>query len=510
MKIDHHIFAVVEPEIRPLEIKVADLSEPKGGNRQTKAFASLQPHITIAPYQFLANEVKFFRLNLSGKIPYFEAILADSKRLFDSEFYPRDGDSATVFLNSPNNDTFKSIHMDFELYGVSMPKANQFDVPEIIVRGRAKIPNITAETCKHYPEGTSIQHMELIARDLKLGLATNVTETQDKQARIQAWTDYINFIDTLVAESYVSEDSFTTWYIDQFYYINFIDVNRIFNSPNPPAGELQASYTALKASIAENADVPEDADNLPAPLMLSNEAQFRPSNMYIAEYRIENNSAAISARNGYARKIAFYDDNAEKGSRYTQLDVQPFVSKSMPDSDRPLRGSLREKEDRTKTEVKHKWFGRQNAGEDGLGNVHPNSLYSKLIDHQNHEETQKMKLIVKLQSFNPSLYKYQKIPVMIYEVHPQSTQVRASFKEAAKEVGALNDNLVKKDAPGQVSAQEEPNQVQNHFLSGYYIIENINYTYEDTNKKMVQELTLIRREWPGKAVDLAKAKQNAG
>jgi hypothetical protein len=98
---------------------------------------------------------------------------------------------------------------------------------------------------------------------------------------------------------------------------------------------------------------------------------------------------------------------------------------------------------------------------------------------------------------------------MIYEVHPQTTQVRAEFKETAKEVGALNDNLTRKNSDMQTSAEERPNQVQNHFLSGYYIIENIDYVYTEDNKKMVQELTLIRREWPGKAVDLAKAKQNA-
>lgn len=509
MKVDHHIFAVVEPAIRPKEVKITDLGEPDGGNRQTKAFASLKPFITIGPYQFNAQEVKFFRLTLSGKVPYFEALLRDNKRLFDSEFYPRDGDSATVFLNSPNNDTFKSIHMDFELYETSMPKEEQFSVPEIFIRGRAKIPNITAEMCKHYEDGTSIQHLELIARELKLGLATNITETIDQHPRIQAWVDYINFIEQVVQESYVSENSFTTWYIDQFYYLNFVDINKIFDSPNPKPGELQANYTALKASLAENADTPENIDNLPAPLMLSNEPQFRPSNMYISEYMIENNSAKVSARNGYGRKVVFYDDNAEKGSRYTEINIQPFVSKSMPDSDRPLRGSIAEKEDRTKTELKHKWMGRQNVGEDGLGNVHPHALYSKLIDHQNQEEVQKMKLKVKLYSFNPSLYKYQKIPVMIYEVHPQTTQVRASFKEAAKEVGALNDSLAKKDPDLSVSAEEGPNQVQNHFLSGYYIIENIDYVYTEETNKMMQELTLIRREWPGKAVDLAKAKQNA-
>jgi hypothetical protein len=508
MKVDHHIFAVVEPAIRPKEVKVEALGEEDGADRQTKSFARLEPYITINPYQFLTSDVSYFKLSLSDKVPSFQAVVRDSKKLFDSEFYPRDGDLATVFLNSPNSDTFKSIHMDFELTSVEMIKETQFDVPELIISGVAKIPNISAEVCKYYEDGTSIEHLELIARDLKLGLATNVSETQDKQARIQAWIDSIDFIDDVVSSSFVSENSFTTWYIDQFYYLNYVDINRIFDSPNPPPGELQANYTALKQSIAESASKEEDADNLPAPLMLSNELNFRTSNMYIHEYRLQNNSADVSRVNGYSRKVAFYDDNADKGSRHAELNIQPFVSKSMPDSDRPLRGSIAAKEDLTVTEVKHKWMGRQNAGEDGLGNVHPHALYSMLIDHQNQEEVQKMKLYVKLAAFNPSLYKYQKIPVMIYEIDPHTTKTRAAFKEAAKEVGALNETLVKKDSELKVTSEENPDQVQNHFLSGYYIIENIDYVFDEDIMKMVQELTLIRREWPGKAADLTAAKRN--
>jgi len=502
MKLDHHILAVVEPEIRPLDIKLADLGEQEGQDRQTKSLASLEPLIKIGAYDFKALEVEFCKLTLSGKIPYFEAIVTDTKKLFDSEFYPRDGDSVTVFFNSKNNDTFKSIHMDFELYEVNMPKETQFDAPKISIKGRAKIPNIQAEVCRHYDAGKSVEHLELIARDLKLGFATNIIDTDDTQARIQAYENYISFIDEIVSSSYVSKDSFTTWYIDQFYYLAFVDINRIFDSENPPTGELQKNFASLQASIAEQAQDAEDADNLEVPLMLSNESNFRSTNMYIAEYSIQNNSARVSARNGYSRKISFYDDNGDKGARFSEFKIEPFVSKSMLDSDRPLRGMVGEKKDRNESEVKHKWMGRQNAGEDGLGNVHPRALYSKLVDHQNQEELQKMKLIVRLESFNPSLYKYQKIPLMIYDIDPNSTKIRAELKETAKEIGTLNDNLTIKGSEDQVAAEESPNQVQNHFLSGYYVIENIDYTYDNNTNKMVQELTLIRREWPAKAIDL--------
>ena len=68
--------------------------------------------------------------------------------------------------------------------------------------------------------------------------------------------------------------------------------------------------------------------------------------------------------------------------------------------------------------------------------------------------------------------------------------------------------MVKKDSELKVTSEENPDQVQNHFLSGYYIIENIDYVFDEDTMKMVQELTLIRREWPGKAADLTAAERN--
>lgn len=512
MKLDHHILAVVEPTIRPTDIKFDSLKEEEGGDRQTKSIASLQPYLKISNYDFTDTDIELFELKLDGKMPTIKCRVVDRKKLFDSEFYPRDGDCVTVFLNSKNNDTFKTIHMDFELSEIKMNSSSPNETPTISFNGRVKIPNIFAEVCKHYDIGPSIDHMELIAKDLKLGLATNIAESDDNQTRIQPWVDYVTFINDVVSGAHVSEESFTTWYIDQFYYLNYIDINRIFDSESPPLGEIQANFTAFKESMAENAKDPETGDNLVAPLMLTNDFTMKMSTMYIEEYKIVNNAAYISAINGYGRKILYYDDNGADGTKRIELQVEPFVSKSMPDSDEPLRGSRRDKEDRTKTELKHKWFGRQDCGEDGLGNTHPNALYAQLVDHQNQAEVEKMKVIVKLGSFNPSLYKYQKIPIMIYDTDPKTTKTRAAFKEAAATVGTLNESLTRKDEDGknaEVKSDGNPDMVLNHMLSGYYIIQNINYKYKKDTNRMVQELTLIRREWPGKAVDVSAQLENS-
>ena len=54
-------------------------------------------------------------------------------------------------------------------------------------------------------------------------------------------------------------------------------------------------------------------------------------------------------------------------------------------------------------------------------------------------EVQKMKLEVTLNSFNPSLYKYQKIPVLMYHVDEQSIYQNERIKGDKKELGMDKD-----------------------------------------------------------------------
>lgn len=508
MIVDNNIFAVVEPAILPTKIEIDSKGEEKGGDRRTKTMATLEPFIRINGLVFNPEQITSVKLNMEGSIPQLQARIVDNRRLFDTaELYPRDGDVVTLLINSKNSDTFKSIHMDFNIINVQSSDLGGEEYKSVSFRGVAKIPNLTAEACRYYEDGPSVDHVEAIARDLKLGMATNITSTEDTQSRIQAWQTYESFIADVVSDSYVAEDAFTTWYIDQYYYLNFIDVNRIFDSENPPLHELQKTLMTLQASLAEQAQNPENLDNMEVPLILTNSPGLKTTNMFIHEYKLINNSSSVSLSSGYDKHISYYDNNAPKGSRVVEYTISPFVSKSLPESDEPLRGARTEGEDdRVKQMVKHKWLGRVNAGEDGLGNTHPNFLHSQMVDAQNSSELDKMYIKVKLGTFNPSLYKYQKIPIIITDVNTQSAKIRSELNKASSKLGNVNESLfpAKDESPEEnPDANNVPNGAMNTMLSGYYVIGNINYTYDGDSRKMIQELTLLRREWPAASVPLA-------
>ena len=148
MELDNHLLAVVEPAILPTEIEIDNLGEDGGGSKQTKAIGSVKPFILVNSYQFGPGDIQSFELECSGIAPKCEITVMDRKNAFQVESYPRDGDFFTILLNSKHQETFKSIHMDFDIISVETTPEAEGENPTITLEGIAKIPRLYAEDCQ--------------------------------------------------------------------------------------------------------------------------------------------------------------------------------------------------------------------------------------------------------------------------------------------------------------------------------------------------------------------------
>ena len=502
MELNNHILAVVEPAILPTEIKIEGLSEESGGtDKQTKAIGAFEPFILVNGVQINRNGIQSFEIDLKGIVPKCNVTFTDIGSTFKVDSYPRDGDFFTILLNSKHQETFKSVHMDFDIVTVtSDPDNGENNGEAITLTGVCKIPRLYAEDCQVLDSGTSLNQLETIAKELELGLATNVDSTDDAQARIQAYETYLDFIKSIVNDSYISDEAFAKWFIDQYYYVNYVDINKIFNSKNPKIDEVTKVLTSLAASESQHRANPDtetgDADNIEVPMMLTNLHEVRGLSCYVKEYELINNSSKISLQAGYSRNIQIYDNNSEPGERYQEFTIEPLVTEELSELDEPLKGNR--KDERYKDQVKYKYMGRQNAGEDGLGNTHANSVFTKLHRKQNQLEIEKMKLKVVVDGFNPSFYKYAKIPVMMY--HYSTTRIEAEqMADHFREEAGLTERPFGASKPE--TDPKDFTQMMDKFLSGFYIIENIEYRYDDL-VGMETHFTLIRREWPSRSRNL--------
>lgn len=500
MDINQHILAVVEPAINPTPLDYHAFDEEDGGERQSKTIGSVTPVIEVNKFPFQMDSIERCVIDLSDILPKVNLNLVDRTKAFALDFMPRDGDCVTVFINSKNVDTFKTLHMDFEITSISTNATTEDGEPMIKISGIAKIPKYFSEVCRSFESGSSLDHLELIARDLQIGLATNIEETDDSMPRVQAYIPTFQFIEDIVDNSYVSETSFQRYHIDQFYYLNFVDVNKVFNSENSSLEDLQESLASMPVSMAENGDTEEDVDNIPSKLLLTNHMDQRGSSNYIYEHKLINNSNRVSLENGYERNISYYDDN-NPDEKFTEFNIQPQVSENLADADEPLKG--RRGEDHYQEQVKFKYMGRHNTGEDGLGNVHSNALFSELNNFQNNAELEKMKLKITLEEFNPTIYKYQKVPVLMYHYDTTKVEVLKNLKNAKQDAG-LDASPIEGANAEEITNEEAPNQMLDTFLSGHYVIENINIVYE-ADSGMRQEVTLLRREWPARINNITES-----
>ena len=488
--LDNNILVLFEPTIRPTKVEVKTLDEDKEGPKQTKGVGIDKPHVIINGYEFGPTDIRRFSLDITGKIPTISLTVQDSQGSFSVGQYPRDGDCITVYIGTKNPETFKAIHMDFDIVDVSSRKVGiPHKAKKYSFTGVAKIPNLRSEDCKSLGEGSSIDHLEQIALELGLGFASNIASTDDTQIRVQPFSTTLQFISNIVGSSYAGEEAFQTYFIDQYYNLNFVEVNKVFNSPNLKGDDIQDSITSLRKSTNQDMGTdPKAGDELPTKLVLTNNTAANGTDQKIAQFSLENNAMAISLREGYKRVLQMYDD-LESTDRVTEFDVESFTSTNITDVEGPLKGNP--SESRYSTEYKYKYVGRS-QDYSLQGNSHINYKYSLLNNHQNLRELEKMKLIVELESFNPSLYMYQKIPVQMYLFEKGEVEGADTVNEELKKKGVKADP---KEENAKLKEEEQPQRID-QFTSGHYVIGGIEYIYKDGDPSIRQRVTLLRREWP--------------
>lgn len=486
--LDNHILTIIEPTIKLDEVQFPSFGEEEG-NEKANTSKGYNVLISINNYTFSDEDIRSMLLKVDSKIPTVDIVLEDSLGLFKTDTYPRDGDVINLRLGARQKETYKDIRIDFDITRVNSPTANPQDPSgrgiKYTISGRMKVPGLYADISKSYGKGTSLDHIESIATELQLGLATNIDSADDEMNLFIAYDSINDKLDELVTHSYISDDSFQTYSIDPYYYINYVDMNKLMESE-------ETFEDALATLDVNMTDQPLDVDtdnsnNMKHPLLLSNHRRYMGTSIHISGYSLKNNAGSNLKKNGYKQTLKFYENDSDEG--LVSFDIEPISSKNMKDIEEPLKG--RRGEDRYLKEVKSKWMGRKNSDPETT-NIHLNYEFAAVHNNQNLDELKKMTLEIELATINPAIHRYQKIPVII-------------FKESADEIGADKVIKDKKNEQGfDVSddATEEVPQagtvVADEFFSGYYVVGSIQYIYKSEYPSVAQKITLLRREWPSR------------
>ncbi len=442
------IVVINEKELKLNDLKIQTL----GGSVFEEQFTGeLLPYILYNNYTFNYKQIDTFTLSYENKIPKLVFGIDDINGEFNGLFLAKETDVITLYLKS-NAVEYKSVYMEFFID--TLTKSDNYYIFECTMN----VPELFTEECKSYDNVSSFEVFQNVAKELKLGFNSNVTSTDDAMNWIQAFDPYLGFLKDVVWHSYKGENTFMDFYIDFYYHLNYVDLDNQFGDYK----QQDSIITLVDDHIKSEYD--EDDKKVGSKLILTNAHLFHGTNNYIYDYNSINTTGEIKQTNGYERKVKFYDSQLRSIETH---NVKPHYETQ--DNEK-----IRSVDDKHKL-VKYKWEGLQLTDAE-TKNVHDNYLFSKVYRKQNIEEISKMKLHVKLDKANYHLYRYQSIPIALYEYN----------EETKKKIAQANDVDTNLNFPIGVLLEQ---------YSGHYVIENIIYTYDSSDKYIRQELVLMRREW---------------
>lgn len=391
------------------------------------------PFIYYNNYQIDIDNVTSFKLYYKSGIPQLSLTFYDTFNLMKDKAMPLDDSKIKIFIN-PKSNQLKEILIQF--------KIKTFTVHNLLytLTGVIDVDLLNVIQYKSYPKMTSHKALQQISKDCGLGFNTNIDDTSDEMTWINTGNYVYDFVEEIVENSYKSESSFLSYYIDYYYNFNLIDIAKeLDRNIDQQLGVADKALTEAFNIISE------DKDSL-QPLILTNDYSFTDTNNYFESYKIINKSTLISLNSGYNNVVKYYD---ELQKDFLVFNVQSFTNQQ---PDKIILKSQPQDNNFFELNTNTYYLGKFDSD-----NVHKNYNYAAIQNDKNLFELQKVELEIIMKNPNYSIYKYQKIKLFISN---QITTPSADFF--------------------------------NNRLSGDWLITDIEFEFE--NKRYYQKIKLVKRE----------------
>lgn len=385
---------------------------------------------------------------LGGKVDFF-------KRSF-----PRAGDIVSIFLRSPN-DNIKPIRNDYQIVTVDYlgsPYQGDMGASTLRIIGRLYIPNFYAQRAFAI-QGTSYEVLKKIAEELEIGFASNVDSTNDEMKWMSVG-NYETFINNVANHAWEDENSFFNTFIDFYYNINLINVNKQFTyAPEGQPGVISDI----------NVRIPVENKTFEYPVKafaLTNDLQTMSFNNYITKFNVINNASLITFKEGVQKDYTLYDFSSKT---LVYDSITPLSTADAPQNVTPLFLNIG-----TGTQPSRTWLGVQYSSP--IGNVHKNYNFAEMVNTFNLMEIEKMMLEAVLVNPNLFIHRGQRVPVLLFNYGD-------------------NINMLTSTDP-KYKMTDRTNAVLNSFLSDFYYVKGHKIVYDPVQQVgFSQFIYLTKREW---------------
>ncbi|NBP55700.1 hypothetical protein EBU71_04025 [bacterium] len=433
--------------LSPSAIELPFENTDKSVRNEFKEHLGFSPIVYYNTIQIPDSDLIHLLLEIKENIPQVKMTFYDRLGVLNQRGQPLDNTKLKVFINT-RGDLLKTILVEFKIINVKRENGNVFTL-----KGAIDVDDLYTLNYESFPKSSSLEVLQKVAKQLGLGFRSNVSTTNDNMNWLNYGRKLYQFIKYVVNNSYISDNDFSSYYIDYYYHLNYVNVQKELIRDNS-GDEIIVSTWQSEATVTEKkAPIKQKS-------ILSNDKSVSNSQLYISEYTVINNSTSISIQEGYLKTV-FYYDNQTKEKLIFELDT---LSDSSDKDDLILLKSPGD------TQFYKSNFTQEYIGKLDVDNMHKNYNWADFLNNRNLQELEKFTIIATLPNPNFSLYIFQKIQVI--------------FTNRLSEPFA---------------------QTTNERLSGNFLITNIKYEWK--NRTLVQLLHLSRRDLT--ITDLEKKPRNS-
>ena len=377
-----NIFAAT---IKPSQIEIpAPLSD-----EQKKEFVrgmGYLPVIWYNRYQIEMDNVVSFSIFYDNILPSLSMTFYDTIGIMKDIATPIDNTKITVFINS-RSPKLRPVHLQFKITNFSNKERL------MNIQGSIDVDGLYIKQYKGYKDSTSNKVLQDIAREIGLGFNTNIVETADRMNWLNTGIRNFEFMNEVLENTYISDESFVSGNLDLFYNFNFVDVQKELS--RDINGELAVSSSGLLDVLG----LPPIEDT--APLMLSSDESLKGTNHYFSTYKILNRATDVALEKGYSDDFVYYDTDSKKAPNFelhsmTLNEGSSLVLKGGKDDDAFFASN------------KNYVYAGKSTGD----NAHQNFNFSKTHNNRNIYEAEKLAAEIELPFPNFNIYRFQKVKIL--------------------------------------------------------------------------------------------------
>lgn len=285
-------------EFKPIEESMySPAPDEDTGNdyQQTKITGIVQPLIKVNSTVIPFDGVVSFELRSDSFLPELTMCIDDQFNLIKTLDQPKGDNLIQIQIVPPFDNAYKKINMNFFI--------SQIDTmgTKLYISGIYKIPELYCSRLKSYGEITTYDYITQIANDTSLGLASNLSNTEDKR---YIYCNNINYVDSIDREIKFggNESVILDSWVDYWNYINIVDIFERYNSIDSDL-KLWVTKTKIMDVTTTTKNEPEQVD-----AKITNNPGYRNSQLYTKEYHIINNTGT-NVLEGTDRVLTIYDNS---------------------------------------------------------------------------------------------------------------------------------------------------------------------------------------------------------